>query len=195
MLCDQCFLRNALVHITNIRGGSITIRHLCQDCAVEEPFNLMRLGEMMKGLVFLIEGSPETRQKALPKQQQQKDLECAQCYYRLSDLKKTQRVGCPACYEFFKEFIISKVIKPKDLVPSSTPKELAVSSEKDHLQETPAGEWELLQSRLYQALKQEDYEEAARLRDRLRQTLDPPPVELRSLTPQGFDSRGDTSSS
>lgn len=169
MLCEQCFLRNALVHITNIRSGTMTTRHLCEECAAEEPFSLMNLGKIMRGLVFVIEGPPETKQKTRPRLQ--KDLQCAQCNYRAADFQKTQRLGCPACYEVFKEFLDLKDIKPKEMPPLPLPPELSAPGPAEDTSKNPAGHWEELQSRLYRALKAENYEEAARLRDELRMAL------------------------
>ncbi len=175
MLCDQCFLRNAAIHITNIRDCAMTTRHLCQECAAEEPFNLINLSDSMKGLVFLIEGSSkETKQKTLPKQQ--KDLTCGQCRYRLSDFRKTQKVGCPACYEAFREALkTDNPIKTKEISPLPLPRELALTPPgHDDTVPDQARDWELLQGKLYQALKTENYEEAAKIRDQLRLNLGSP---------------------
>lgn len=169
MLCDQCFLRNAQIHITNIRGGSMTTRHLCQECASEESFSLMGLGKLMKGLFFVIGGTPQTKQKTLPKLQ--KDLECLQCHYRASDFQKTQKVGCPACYEVFRDLLTPGELKYKTISPPPVPKEIALSADEGNPTETYARAWEQLQGQLYQAVKEENYEEAAKLRDQLRTAL------------------------
>lgn len=191
MLCDQCFLRNALIHITNIRAGQMSTRHLCQECAAEEPFNLMSMGGMMKGLVFFIEGTPETKQKTIPRQH--KELECGQCRYRLSDFKKTQKVGCPACYEVFKDYLTAKDLKPKQTLSNPPAPEVFPSLEKDDTAKSFAGEWELLQGKLYRALKEENYEEAAKLRDQLRASLSSSTAPISLKTQTLGDERDETS--
>jgi len=81
---------------------------------------------------------------------------------RRSDFKKTSRLGCPACYEAFAEEL--------------TPLLAAVHKGTHHIGKVPAGaahdspaEIVALQKQLNEAVAGERYEEAARLRDVIRQ--------------------------
>lgn len=91
-------------------------------------------------------------------------LECPHCGWSSGELRKYQRVGCAGCYEFFKEDIL---VLLSHRHPSVSHSEVAPQTPKAPLP-TPEIDRSKLQALLDKALKEERYEDAARLRDALR---------------------------
>ena len=91
-------------------------------------------------------------------------MQCEVCGFSPADFKKTGRFGCPHCYETFKD-ILQPMLKNmhKDIVHRGKVPEKALArlSRKRRLDQ--------LESDLQEAIKEENYEEAARLRDLISQ--------------------------
>lgn len=84
-----------------------------------------------------------------------KDIACPHCGWTLRDFKQTSRFGCPRDYEVFGEFV-------NDLL-----EQLHGSSE--HPASPADAELARLTRDLQEAVEREQYEVAARLRDRIRE--------------------------
>jgi protein arginine kinase activator len=89
---------------------------------------------------------------------------CPACGFTLEDLKRVRRFGCAACYETFREEVQAML---RGLHKGTC-----------HVGRVPSGQMErhqrnqrleLLRSRLDQAIASENYEEAAGLRDEIRE--------------------------
>jgi len=77
---------------------------------------------------------------------------CPQCGISLITLELTRKVGCPFCYEFFGDQILT------------IQEGLEIS---ESLLISPVEQKENLIRSLQQAVEKEEYEEAARIRDRI----------------------------
>ena len=92
------------------------------------------------------------------------EIKCSRCGLSYSDFRKTFQLGCSQCYKTFKEQLepmlrrIHGSIIHKGKVPSKAPVKAEVP--KDEIKE--------LKTKLAEAIKREEYEEAARLRDEIR---------------------------
>jgi len=85
-------------------------------------------------------------------------LRCPECGIRLVELRKSGRVGCPRCYEVFRKQI-GPLLK-------------RVHGATEHTGVRPAGrsrqtDLARLREELRRAIEAEDFEQAARLRDRM----------------------------
>jgi len=85
-------------------------------------------------------------------------LRCPDCGIRLVDMRKTGRVGCARCYEAFRKQILPLLKRVHGAV--------------EHTGSRPAGappriELNQLREELRRAIEAEDFEQAARLRDRI----------------------------
>src|SRR3989338_4247826 len=159
MICDFCSEREATVHLTEIIQDETRELHLCEPCArekgvkVEQPFGL---ADLMTGLTDL--GSALEASGIAP------PTACPQCGMRFEDFKRSGRLGCGACYEALQ--------RPLELLLRQ------IHGASRHVGKAPAAtspaarreaELEGLKQRLKQAVKQEAFEEAASLRDRIVQ--------------------------
>lgn len=157
MYCERCQQEAAKVFLTQMVAGKLQKVDLCEKCARElgvtsnEPFSLADL--------LLKSTKMEEGGKVEPLEQET----CPQCGCTLAEVRKTGRLGCGACYETFGEFIEEAV---QTMQKGSQHRGKCPSVES--LRPDPAMRRELEQS-LARAIRSEDYEQAARLRDRLRE--------------------------
>jgi protein arginine kinase activator len=152
MKCQKC-AKPATLHITEVLGEEqFEELHLCEDCAhkylYEPPAKKGAKAELSEG--------DETG--ALNNQQ------CDHCGIKFVEFRNSGRLGCPHDYDIFREEL--------------TPLLESIHGETRHCGKTPRRlpqtkhqQMELIQLRkqLQQAVTSEAYEEAARLRDRIRQ--------------------------
>ena len=162
MVCDSCKEREATVHLTQVLKGQVKKLHLCQECAEHNGINVdgpMSLTDVLFGLGMPSEPEPGDDQK-----------KCPRCGMSRADVKKTQRLGCPACYDAFVEELQAMLA--------------SMQKGAQHVGKAPVSsapwtpEMERMQKDLRHAVAEERYEEAARLRDLIReekQKLPPSP--------------------
>ena len=92
------------------------------------------------------------------------ELECSTCGFTQVDFKKTGRLGCSTCYTVFSEPLegmlkqMHKGTQHIGKVPKALRAQLDISKQQDQLNE-----------QLQKAIEMENYEEAARLRDHLKE--------------------------
>ncbi len=89
--------------------------------------------------------------------------QCPVCGWRLADLREIGRLGCPHDYQAFRNVLTTILQRSHGATRhvGKTPRRRPVTPQRlDRL---------ALRAQLREAITREDYEEAARLRDRLRQ--------------------------
>jgi protein arginine kinase activator len=152
MKCQRC-TKAATIHITEVTGeNQFDELHLCEDCAQRYLYEPQNKPPGPKGEV----DGDETAALNL--------RSCPHCGLKFGEFRNAGRLGCPHDYEVFRT----------ELVPLLE----NVHGETRHAGKTPnrrpgprqAGA-DLLQLRkdLQNAVNRENYEEAAKLRDRIRQ--------------------------
>lgn len=155
MNCDRCG-KPSVYHSTLVVNGVSRTTNLCRDCAIKEgvfnaqPTNI--LDDMFS--VFA---------DFLPFEQVE-NLVCPVCKTSLKEFRSTSRLGCPNCYEAFREEI-SKIIKkiaPFEVNKPETIKQPA----KTKL--TKPEKIEALRAEMAQAVKEERYEDAAKLKKQIK---------------------------
>lgn len=163
MICEQCKNKPATVHYTQVLNGEKTEMHLCESCArthgeIELPgfaaqgFNI---NDLLAGLMNL-EHTPvpaKLKAEACPK--------CGADYKRFT---QSGRLGCADCYKTFSKQL-SPILKRihgtyshQGKIPSKGAEEI---SRKRQLV--------TLKQELKAAVENEQYEQAATLRDKIRQ--------------------------
>lgn len=157
MLCEHCSEREATVHLTQVIEGEVRKLHLCEQCAAESGFDVhgtMSVTDILLGMGGEI---------SAPAASEMIERSCPVCHMRRSDFKKTGQFGCPSCYETFADEL-------KPLLK-------AIHRGEQHTGKVPAREGvrvrmsaqlARLQQALDQAVADEKYEEAASLRDQIR---------------------------
>lgn len=167
MKCDACESGEATVFLTQIVNGKMQKVNLCPACAkakgVDDPTGF-QLTDLLLGL-----GSAQTLEPSSAL------LKCSVCGFTQTDLKKTGRLGCSHCYEVFAA-PLAAMIKNMHKGTAHTGKVPARFRQAQERQATLS----TLQDELSQAISQENYEEAARLRDRIRCLLESEGTELAS---------------
>ncbi len=166
MTCDLCSKNEATVHLTEVINDETREVHLCETCArekgaaaVEQPF--------AGGLAELLAGLADLSTK-LPDGAAVQAIHCAQCGLTYEDFKKSGRLGCGACYESFRK-VLAPLLKKihgsaehEGRVPPPAPV-IAVKSGAELKPDVPK-----LKEQLKQAVEMESFEDAAKLRDKIR---------------------------
>lgn len=151
--CDVCE-KEATVFLTQIINGQMTTVNLCEPCSKAKGVT----DEMGFGLAEAFLGPA---QSAMTKQAGE-DVVCPACGFTQAQLKKIGRMGCPECYQTFRDGLDSllkamhKGTKHIGKVPQRLAKEAQVN---DRLSS--------LRDELASAVREERYEDAARLKHEL----------------------------
>ena len=158
MLCSICKEKPATVHLTQIVGDKMQKLDLCEDCAkakgVNDPSGFA-LADLMLGLG----ASQEIEQAAGGV-----ETKCPRCGFTQADFKKSGRLGCPECYVTFAEGLsgLLKTMHKGTRHVGKVPESLRKS--RDFSDRMMA-----LQKKLNKAVEDENFEEAALLRDEIKQ--------------------------
>ena len=156
MQCQRCNKQPATIHLTEILNNQKTERHLCEDCAKEEGIAVkaqINLQDVLAGML----AAHETVERFA-------NLKCPDCGLTYAEFRNQGRLGCPNDYEVFAQplaEILEKVhggTEHTGKVPSRAGRDAKDQRERMRLRR-----------QLAQAVEREQYEEAARLRDLLRQ--------------------------
>jgi protein arginine kinase activator len=157
MLCDVCKNNQASVFLTQIVEGKMQKVSLCEACSKEkgvtDPTGFA-LADLLLGL-----GAAQEIEKGTGGLQK-----CPACGFSQADFKKTGRLGCAQCYETFAEGLQSllktmhKGVSHVGKFPARRMREIEFDTQVHGLRQE-----------LLKAVKVEDYEMAAALRDQLKQ--------------------------
>ena len=151
MLCNNCGKREATVRYEENINGEKKKVNLCKECSDSLGiFNMNFMDNML--LSFFDEpiglGLTQPREKICPK-----------CGYSFSDYANTGLLGCPECYETFEE-------KLEPALKKLHGKSYHIKSEAKRSK--PKNKLEKLEQELEDAVKKEEYEKAAELRDEIK---------------------------
>ena len=157
MECQSCHSKKATVHLTEIVGNKEKKElHLCDQCAQQEGksgMEIMGLISSAFGAGGKTAGGAETT-----------EIKCPSCGLAYAEFRSRGRLGCPQCYEVFREALepLLEKIHGKDKHVGKTPNgpPAADRSKEKHLV--------ALRRQLQAAVKDENYELAAKLRDELK---------------------------
>lgn len=159
MQCDLCGKKKATVHLTEIIDEQMSEMHLCEDCAREKSVQM----EQQFGLADLLAGLADFGKNV--KDSDKVKIECTNCGMNYDDFRKFGRLGCSECYESFRSHLsaLLKKIHGSNQHFGKVPVRVhqSVKKQADNLQE--------LKAQLQQAIMAEDFEQAASLRDRIRE--------------------------
>jgi protein arginine kinase activator len=159
MLCCICKEKEAKVHLTQIVGEKMQKVDLCEGCAAQKGVN-DPAGFSLADLLLGLGASQEMEQASGGG-----EIKCANCGFTQADFKKAGRLGCSECYQTFSEGLegllktMHKGTRHIGKVPHSQQqaRELA-----DRLKS--------LQKKLDKAVADENFEQAAQMRDEIKTT-------------------------
>jgi protein arginine kinase activator len=186
MKCDQCE-HEATVHEVTIRGGAKVERHLCQSCAagvgLAPPGDGTSTLEVLK---IAIEAAGATGSTVIGPgagKAAGKPAACATCGTTWEAFKNAGMLGCPNCYEEFEARLIPLIERAHEGASQHVGKAPARASGQAAdsrsravaaLVEERAQRVSALRRMLDDAVRGEQYERAAQLRDELRRLSDQP---------------------
>ncbi len=156
MLCKNCGLRPATTHIKRVINGRVEEYHLCADCANKlnvsafDPFDLSQLWGSFFG-------------DRMPQSQALNQKSCPGCGQTFSQVAKLGKLGCPECYTAFYD----------DLLPSLRKihgKTRHVGRVPHSADEGTKASYQItdLKKKLEEAIENENYEDAAKIRDEIK---------------------------
>lgn len=163
--CDACKKAIASIHIMDLRNGNVVgKKHFCVACAETageiQPKQSIKFSttEILEDLLGGLK-SPQ-REKA----ETEEGPVCPGCGMNITTFRMRGRLGCPRCYEVFRSSLLPLLERVHDgtshrgRFPGRTAMDVAAADKMTDLRR-----------RLENAILEENYEEAARLRDELHQ--------------------------
>jgi protein arginine kinase activator len=161
MLCSLCKAKDATVHLTQIAGDKLQKVDLCEECAKQKGVN-DPAGFSLADLLLGLGASQEMEQRS-----GNADLQCPACGFTHADFKKAGRLGCPQCYDTFAkglEDMLKTMHKGVHHIGKAPQSRRLAKDLNDRLGS--------LQKKLKQAVDEENFEQAAAIRDEIKQTRD-----------------------
>ncbi len=155
--CSEC-RKPVAVKYTEVVSGKVTHMIMCADCPV---------------LHWKLQG-PSPLKKTKDLETAGAGLCCGTCGTKMEAIQRGSLVGCEACYDLFDEVILSELRDTKKAPPRLFAK--TKKSETLHVGRSPGESIEVsptlrlvaLNEALSETLKQEDYEQAAWIRDQIK---------------------------
>jgi len=163
MLCQNCKERESTIQFTKIVNGQAMQIHLCEECAQKvQGFGFSLYPGMVSDFLQAILGmNPIGQTDSLSKLPQEK---CAGCGRTFSQIQQAGRMGCDKCYERFEPQIqlLLRRIHGGGTHVGKVPVRAGKAFQSKR-------ELEQLRDKLQALIQKEEFEEAAKVRDRIRE--------------------------
>lgn len=162
MTCDECGERAATIRYTEMVNGGLSAWNLCDECARRRGVT-GSLSSLAAPLVNILMGLLGESDEPAGPGGAAGGPTCPQCAESYGEFRATGRLGCGACYESFRDELLPLIRR----IHGST----------DHVGRVPPGlpitaesrrELRRLEAELERAVKREEYERAAELRDLIK---------------------------
>ncbi len=155
MFCEKCGKNHATTHIKSVVNGVVREYNLCEECAASYGYASNSLSGMLASMFGDINKMQDTVEKK----------KCPVCGASFSDIAKKGRVGCSECYSTFYDELLPYLkrvhgsTKHAGKIPNSAP--LVVKPKTETVED--------LRSELSRLVAEENYEQAAIVRDKIRE--------------------------
>lgn len=180
MKCDHCE-NEATVHEVIRRGGKTVERHLCEQCAKQHGVAVQHvpINELIQK--YVLQQAAEGGAGAAEARQAIKA--CASCGLHFAEFRSSSILGCPDCYQAFEPALtpllertheggtrhVGKTPRRLSAVPTADPGAKRRGSEQSAER---AEKLRILNRQLEDAVRSEQYERAAALRDEIRRVAE-----------------------
>lgn len=163
MMCEECGIRPAKFHLMTITNDERTERNLCPVCMAKYQKQLPGIDfSNLAGILnnILLNHSGEARE---PEDEGLGELACDQCGMTYAEFQKCGMLGCANCYKTFKaplDALLQRIhgnTQHAGRIPGSVRSGVSIRMNIDRLKQ-----------RLQKAIADEEYEQAAKLRDSIR---------------------------
>lgn len=163
MMCEDCGIRPAKFHLMTIINGERVERNLCPTCMAKHQKQIPGIDfSNLAGILNSILENKNTSER----EKQEVELEsytCEQCGMTYAEFQKCGMLGCANCYQAFKAPLTALLQR--------------VHGNTQHAGRIPGGvrsgvsirmNIDRLKQKLQRAIADEEYEQAAKLRDAIR---------------------------
>jgi len=164
MLCQKCQKNPATVHMQQFIHGMKTELHLCQECTfkIENPEMAISFENIFKGFLDQlqlkyfgnVQNANVTPMVAAP---------CSRCKMTYDEFKSGGKLGCETCYQSFSNEVsaLLKNVQGSTRHEGKYPRRLGAGLRNKRQTDD-------LRASLKKAIEEENFEEAAKLRDEIR---------------------------
>ena len=163
MMCEDCGVRPAKFHLMTIINGDRVERNLCPVCMAKQQKQLpgidfSNLAGILNSILVNKDGEEKARLDA-----EYQDCTCEQCGMTYAEFQKCGMLGCANCYQAFRAPLTALLQR--------------VHGNTQHAGRVPGGvhsgvsirmNIDRLKQKLQRAIADEEYEQAAKLRDAIR---------------------------
>lgn len=172
MLCENCKERQANVKYTQIINGVKKELHLCEKCSKELGINGMDFNMPINFSSFFGDFINDYNENFMPLMSKSNTLQCDKCKMTYDEFVSQGKFGCDHCYEIFSDNIdpilkrlhgSNRYIGRKGIINNCKPTILEKPEE-----DKKENELTKLKFELKQMIKEEKYEEAAKIRDQIK---------------------------
>ncbi len=158
MLCQRCGQNTATTHIKTVINGTVTELNLCGYCAAKEGYTSLSNGSITNMLASMLGQTMKMGDKIPQKS-------CSCCGASFSEIAETGKAGCANCYTEFKSELLPYLKRIHGSVKHNGKtlgtKQLTVVNDENELVS--------LKAKLAELVAAEKYEEAAVIRDRIKE--------------------------
>lgn len=158
MLCQNCGKCEATTHIKRIVNGEATEAHLCSDCAKALGYNDVfpdfgfNFADMLGS--FFNESTVGALSNGI--------VRCEKCGSTFNDIVKSGKIGCSDCYKTFYD----KLLPSFERIHGRTHHEGKTANQTPEIKKL--NKTDELKAKLEKAVSEQNYEEAAKLRDEIK---------------------------
>lgn len=182
-ICQICKQKQATIHLTDIHNNVKKEVHICESCAAEKGFNLQGAANLPQLLgIAAKKAAPTPQQSAqLKVKALEKELLCTHCGSTWSQFGERGRLGCPHDYQAFDSRL--RPLLASQIAPGSKEMETFHVGKRPgprQIDDERMQHMRSLEKKLRQAVAEENYEAAAKLKSGLdvlrKHEPDEPPV-------------------
>jgi len=158
MLCQSCGNAEAVIELTTVRDDEKRVQHLCEACASEHGVEVEGSGPSAPLVDFLAQIGKSMGEEMVPASR------CPSCGLTPAQLKQLGRLGCAECYTHFEQHLRNLLRRlhggTHHVGKQPTAGDTSGFDRKARVQS--------LRRSLQRAVAEEDFEQAALLRDQIR---------------------------
>lgn len=168
MICQHCGKNEATTHIKKSINGEVSEMHLCSECArqtgIMEEMRMPKMTDLF-GNSFLgnLIGSGVAAMNSLAGVER-----CQRCGSSFDDIVKSGHIGCSECYEKFADRLEPSVKKIHGKTKHIGKYVSYDEVENDNERESQMSELDRLKEELRAAIKEQRFEDAAVIRDKIK---------------------------
>lgn len=108
-ICDECKIKPANIHLTQIVQNEVSVIHLCEECAKNKGVSIVIEGDEVPPLKELFDENSEKLMPPPPAQEKQ--ITCPTCFTTFAEFKEKGWLGCTSCYRAFEKEIEALLVQ------------------------------------------------------------------------------------